>query len=385
MQEVEEISEKLLKDAMKHIVTCIADRISECSTIDGLAEHLGITKERAVENLASFIEFIVKQGFDNLINKVTKPILPNQNGRFAVKEEIFIDDGMDETLKEIACLAGYDIRAELLMKEIFLELPENRQKTNKDIAACIIQFVEDNRNTKDLEIRSAFDKLLLWINDNQSEAEKILPILYKNKHYLYDDDDIANNIRQAETFTNLMNKYEIDSPEQLEAIIKKNTNVTPAEITSSKEAITQEVLLQYGINSEEALDKAFSNSNFASLFIRESKHNTSTYEYVRRILERSQKNILAYLEEQEEYDLSDKQEIADTIFVVRKDGKQIYVLARPSDGGEVRIYYRTEMDILDYSVDWELWVEDGKSAPQKITFGKMIKLTGLNRIPLKGM
>ena len=220
---------------------------------------------------------------------------------------------------------------------------------------------------------------------SQSEAEKILPLLYKNKHYLYDDVDIAHNIRQAETVTNLMRKYDIDSPEQLEAIIRNNTNVTLSDTASSKEAITQEVLLQYGIDSEEALDKAFSNSNFASLFIRDSKHNTSTYEYVIRILERAQKNILAYLESQEEYDLSDKQEIADTIFVVRKNEKQIYVLARPSDGGELRIYYRTEMDILDYSMDWELWVEDGKNTPQKITFGKMIKLTGLNRIPLKGM
>lgn len=385
MQEVTEISEKILQESMKYTVTSIADRISECGTIDGLTEYLDIPKEESVKYLAGFIEFVVKQGFDNLINKVTKPILPNQNGGFTVKEKIFIDDEMDETLKGISCLAGYDIREELLMKEIFLELPENRQKTNKDIAACIVQFVEDNRNTKNLEIRNAFNKLLLWINDNQSEAEKILPLLYKNKHYLYDDDDIANNIRQAETFTNLMNKYDIDSPEQLEAIIRNNTNVTLSDTASSKDAITQEVLLQYGIDSEDALDKAFSNSNFASLFIRESKHNTSTYEYVRRILERAQKNILAYLESQEEYDLSDKQKIADTIFVVRKNGKQIYVLARPSDGGEIRIYYRTEMDILDYSIDWELWVEDGKSTPQKITFGKMIKLTRLNRIPLKGM
>ena len=94
--------------------------------------------------------------------------------------------------------------------------------------------------------------------------------------------------------------------------------------------------------------------NYASLFIRESKHDTSTYEYVRQILERAQKNILAYLEGQEDYTLSDKQKIADTIFVVRKNGKQIYVLASPSDGVEVRIYYRVEMDILDYSMDWEL-------------------------------
>ena len=44
-----------------------------------------------------------------------------------------------------------------------------------------------------------------------------------------------------------------------------------------------------------------------------------------------------------------------------------------------------ELSVKEISMDWELWVEDGKSAPQKITFGKMIKLTGLNRIPLKGM
>ena len=32
-----------------------------------------------------------------------------------------------------------------------------------------------------------------------------------------------------------------------------------------------------------------------------------------------------------------------------------------------------------------VYIEDGKKEPQKITFGKIIKLTGLNRIPLKGM
>lgn len=384
MQEVEEISEKLLQEAMKYTVTSIADKISKCRTVDGLAEYLNCSKEVAVKYLAGFVEFVVKQGLDNLFNKVTKPILPNQNGDFLIKEKIFIDDEMDETLKEIACLASYDIRAELLMKEIYLKLPENRWKTNKDIAGCITQFVEDNRNTKDSVIRNVFNKLLLWINDNQSEAEKILPNLYKNKHYLYDDNEIAENIRQAETFTNIMSKYNIESPAQLEVIIRKNADSNPIESTSSKEMITREVLLQYGIDSEEALNKAFSNLDFANLFIRESKHDISTYEYVRRILERAQENILEYLEKQEGYDLSDKQKIADTIFVVRKNGKQIYMLARPSDGGEVRIYYRTEMDILDYSMDWELWVEDGKSIPQKITFGKMIKLTGLNRIPLNG-
>lgn len=171
----------------------------------------------------------------------------------------------------------------------------------------------------------------------------------------------------------------------MEAIIWQGTKGAVVDMDLPKEVVTEEVLLQYGIDSKEALDRAFSDSEFSSLFIRESGHEISTYEYVKKILDRAQKNVLSYLDEQEEYDLSDKQKIADTIYVVKKNGKQIYVLARPSDGGEVRIYYRTEMDILDYSMDWELWVEDGKKEPQKITFGKMIKLTGLNRIPLKGM
>ena len=116
----------------------------------------------------------------------------------------------------------------------------------------------------------------------------------------------------------------------------------------SKEAVTEKVLLQYGIDSQEALDMAFSNSEFASQFIRESRHEISTYEYVKKILERAQKNVLSFLDEQEEYDISDIQKIADTIFVVKKNGKQIYVLAirwwrsqnlLPNRNGYFRLFY----------------------------------------------
>ena len=142
MQEAAEISEKLLQDAMKYTVTSVADKISECGTVDGMAEYLNIARAEAVEFLAGFIDFVRKQNFDNLLNKETKPILPNQNGVFSVKERMYIDDEIDETLKEVAHFAGYDIKAELLMKEIDLKLPENRWKANEDIAPCIIKFVE---------------------------------------------------------------------------------------------------------------------------------------------------------------------------------------------------------------------------------------------------
>lgn len=181
-----------------------------------------------------------------------------------------------------------------------------------------------------------------------------------------------------------MRKFNVSSPEKLEELIAES-QMHYVEKCDERIELTQDVLLQLGIDSEEALDIAFNNTEFANKYIRTSKHDTDTYEYVRSILERSKNNILSYLDRREEYDITDMRSIANTIFIIKKDGKEIFLLARPSDGGEVRIFYETEKDLLDYSMDWELWVEDGKNEPQKITFGKIIKLTGLNRIPLKGM
>ena len=385
MVEVDVISEKLLQIAMKYTITNIADRISECETIEGLAIFLNESISEVTVFMTNFIEFVVGQGYDNLINKITKPILPNQNGKFTIKENLFLDNEIGETLKDLAYVAGNDIRSELLMREVFLSLPESRQKSNVDIAQCIVQYVDSNRNSKDEDVRRMFKRLLIWITDNKEMAKSIFPTLYKNKHYLYDDDEIASNIKQAETLSNIMSRYNIGSTEKLEELIRNSTDSIYEDVVEVKEEITEQVLLQYGIDSEEALERAFSNTDFAKNFIRKVNHSSGAYEYVKDIICRAKRNIISYLDSREEYDLSEVQEIADTILVVRKEGRQIYVLARPSDGGEVRIYYRTEMDVLDYSMDWELWVEDGKTEPQKITFGKMIKLTGLNRIPLKGM
>ncbi|MCH5345011.1 MAG: ATP-binding protein [Acetatifactor sp.] len=382
MIEVPVISEKILLEALKYIITCVADRISEYGCIFGFAQYMEMSEAEVVKILAEFIEFLVEQGYDNLINKSTKPILPNQNGYFMIKDNIFVDNGMDNTLKELAVRAGYDIKEELLIKDVFLELPESRQKNNKDVSQTIVQYVERSRTSKDKEVRDFFKELLAWICDYEEEAKCIFPDLYKNKHYLYDDEEIAKNIKQAETLNHILEEFDISSLEKLQEIIRKNQVQS---VDDEKAELTEEILLQYGIDSEEALEDAFTYNDFASQFIRKNKHDVSSYEYVKTILDRSKNNILSYLSKREEYDTTDMYPVTNTIFVIKKEGKEIYLLVRPSDGGEIRIYYNAEKDLLDLTMDWELWVEDGRSEPQKITFGKMIKLTGLNRIPLKGM
>ena len=388
MKEVPIISEKLLQDALQNTITSVADKISECKDIKGFAMNMNIDYENALSILADFIEFAVKYGYENLINKSTKPILPNQNGRFMIKDDLFLDAEMDEVLKELATDAGLNIKEELLERDVFLELSESRQKNNNDVSQIITQYVTNNRTSKDDEVRRNFKKLLIWMTDYEKKSKEVFPELYKKKYYLYDDDEIATNIKQAETFNNIMDKFDISSPEKLEEIIRRNTSVH-IESRDEKIEITDKILLQYGIDSEMALARAFQDSDFASKYIRTSKHSVESYEYVKEILKRSKERIISYLKEREEYDLSEVRPMCDkddnTIFIIKKNKKEIYLLARPSDGGEIRIYYNTEKDLLDYSMDWELWVEDEKSDPQKITFGKIIKLTGLNRIPLRGM
>ena len=126
-----------------------------------------------------------------------------------------------------------------------------------------------------------------------------------------------------------------------------------------------------------------SNKQFADEFCRESSHTVERFEYVQKIIERAKNNIISYLSQRADYDLANIEQIAETTFVIKKNGEEIYLITRPSDGGEIRLYYDTEKDTLDFTKEWELWVEDGKSTPEKITFGKIIKLTGINRIPLK--
>ena len=376
------ISKKLLEEACRTILTLIANKISECDNVNGVATCLNKTREDTMDILADFIEFLINNEYDNLVNKKTRPILPNQNGKFDIKDNLFLDNEMDELLKELAVSAGYDIKDELIERAICLSLPESRWKSNIDVAPTINRYVNINRTSKNNEVRTNFKKLLVWMSDNDQKAKEIFPELYSNKYYLYDDEEIAENIKQAQTLNDIMQKFDISSPEKLEEIIRSNYSSGEDD---KRIEVTPELLLQYGIDSEEALVNVFQSNDFSSQFKRESKHDVEMYEYVKSILERAKRNILKFLEGKEEYDISCIQQIATTIFIIKKDGKEIYLLARPSDGGEVRIYYETEKELLDYSMDWELWVENGKSEPEKITFGKVIKLTGLNRIPLRGI
>jgi len=120
-------------------------------------------------------------------------------------------------------------------------------------------------------------------------------------------------------------------------------------------------------------------------FFHTSKTNYNSLQYAEKIIIRATFNILKYLEGIPEYDCTHASKIANSIIGgITKNGNEITIVARPSDGGEVLPYYASEFDVLEY-VDAEFWCEDGINTPKQITLGQLLKKTGINRIPINNI
>ena len=388
-KQVNDVSKELIESSMKYISTKIADKISSYVNLSELSLNIDSSENKtAREWLSEFVEYLVRMKYDHLLNKKTKPILPNQNGQFMIKDELFLDAGdIDEELKDIACIAGNDIRQSLLIKEIYLELPQNRTKFITDIVPNIVQYIKTNQGSKiqDSMVKDTFRKFYLWLCNDNEKAEKYFPEVYKNKHWLYNDDEIAENMKKAEVLDELMERYNIGNQEILEDILKYRADhiVTIQEKDSDTKEVTEDLLIQSGIYDEAGLEKAISQNVFGENFVHLSEQDAEKFKYVNEILERSKKKVLEYLLNVPGYDLDNMIELDKTIFLIKKHGTETFLIIRPSDYNQVILYYDSEVDILDYEKDWELWVEDGENVPERITFGKMLRMTGINKIPLR--
>ncbi len=316
---VKSISEELLEESIKHMATRIANAISEHENIGNFTSYFNFeNRDEALEWLSQFIEYIINSDFDNLLIKLKKPILPNQNGEFVTKDILFLDDGeIDDELKDIATIVGYDIRNELLDKAIYLNLPENRERHIQDLAEPIVRFVKNNignRMNQGQELKSIFKRIFIWIDENAALAKKIFPEICENKHWLYDDKEIASNMKKAEAYDALMEKYNIADPTSLEKLLqeKQSSDFT----IDSKEDITEDLLIQSGIYSDESLKAAMTSTFFSDSFVHLSERDAIKFDFVQEILERSKNNVLNYLKGKKEYDLGSILEIDKTIHLV---------------------------------------------------------------------
>src|SRR5699024_187655 len=148
---------------------------------------------------------------------------------------------------------------------VYLKLPLNREKGIKDVAEKITIYVKNNQGEgKDnKETMSNFQKLYLWMNENPIKAKQYFALLEENKHWLYNDQQIAKNMEKAERLDSILKKYHVRSVEELDEHLKAVNNIASSEKEISEEVLSPEILVEYGITTEEELQRAIDTNIFA--------------------------------------------------------------------------------------------------------------------------
>lgn len=383
VRKINKWSENIWVEVDKKVLKRMVKAISKTENIRALTEQYEfVSAEQTLDWLNVFVSFLTLHDFENLINLKKEPVLPNQNGDYRIKDDLFLDDGeTDEILKDISADLGYDFRDELLDPNIFLELPLNRTKSQANVAEEIIRLITPKLGEfpRSDETKQIFRRLYLWFNENKEVAEKSFGELYLSKHRLYDDDEIAENIKKAEELAAIMGEFNIDDLRTLRNILRSNNTQS---LIEKREQITQDTLVSLGVTSIEELEEALKDKVVASKFIHTSSPTIEMFKYAQGLISRAKTNVIEYLKNLPDYDCSELEELATTVIGgIKKDGLMINVVVRPSDNGEVIIYYNSEKDTLDYA-NAELWIDNGKDKPRHLTLGRILKTTGINRIPV---
>lgn len=315
--------------------------------------------------------------YDAIINK--RLIFPNQNGDFCLKDQLRKDAGnIGDDFKDILKLLGNDIRNHLIDSKIEIDFTSDKVRDQAYAVREIISEVTEKANDREVakSYSEAFKKLLLWFNDNSTQAEVLFPTIFKNKHLLYNDEEIMQNINKASQLDDLLSEFDAKSIEELRERLAKEKPSNNGLLN-----VTQDILVSMGITSIEEWTEALKDKNLAELFSHESIPTTDMFFYAQGLITRAKESIKAHLATLDNYNLEELDETAPTILAgILKDGQPLSVVARPAYGGEVIIYYGSEQNVLDYEPS-ELWVDDGQQV-KRISLGHILKKGQIRKFPI---
>ena len=332
--------------------------------------------------------------------------IPNQNEEFKQPKDLYTDNIKDGDLIYILELLDDNWKNILLHDSISFGNYNNKYK--KDIASKITEKLKKGVQNKE----QAIFLLCAWFDNYPQQGKDLFAEMYKDQAKLFMDTisdkeslhkimrtckdlaklaeisiaiennpNIFESIQKAQDIDKLLEEFNVRDISDLKKIlISSQSNL----VNESKKQITQETLLSLGITSIEELEKALKNKEFSDQFIHESTNTVDMFLHVQRLIKRSKENVLKHLKTLPNYECCEAEELENTIIRgVKKDGisESIYIVVRPSDNGEVILYYDSEKDKLEFPTT-ELWIDNGRDKPENLTLGKIIKKTGINRIPI---
>ncbi|MET4138427.1 hypothetical protein [Pedobacter sp. UYP1] len=383
------------------ILSTIAARVN----IPGLSKVLGKNEKETFAWYNSVCEFIFKND-TNLPLYTNNIFIPNQHGVFKRKSELFLDGIHDDTLVEILRLLGEDWKNILLSKDVqFGEYPE---KHPQDIATEIAKKLKPPFEYTE-QIRQGITALAELFETDSEQGKELFPDLFRRRaetfmNVIEDKESLYKIMRSKVTLAQLSEISEkIEEHPNFVTDLTELTNLSKllAEFrvhnvlelkemllaqkggpSQLKIEIDADILLSLGVSTKDELDEALKDKDLAALFSHSSTPNADLYIYVQTLISRAKLNVISHLKTLNEYVFDELDELAPTVYggIVKK-GIDITIVVRPSDNGQVIVYYPSENDYLDFE-NAELWIDDGKTVPRHLTLGRILKTTGIRKIPV---
>lgn len=374
------VYDRLLNEAIEYWCNIVCKDIARYNDLTDLTTNCSFASNDEAEKwISSFVSYLITIEKGELLDKYS--VIPNQNGVLCHKSNLYKEHGsIPEFMKDVCRIAGFDIKADLASNAIEVSKIIPRKKGFKEVSDSITSYVRKHMNniTAEGDDKEAFNQTYKWLRerkDNPSFQEYFSELL-EHLYWFYNDDEISESIAKASELDNILSKYGFSDVSQLEKMLIHKTSEHSLSLS------IEEVLARYGVSTQEELQRLIDSHVLGEDFLHTSETSLEKFEYVQKIIQRAINNIKEHLIKIG-YNLDDSAEIHKTIFTATVDGREIYIIARPSDYDEVVLYYDAEFETLDYTKDFELWVDNGISVPEKLTFGKILKLTGVNKIPLR--
>jgi len=392
----------------------LVNRVVREENIYNLSQALRRDENSSLEWLNSLGTFLLEDS-NNLLLIQKNQITSNQNGQFKGATGLYIDAIQDNELVYILELLGEDWKDILLHNRMNYIKDDIRKKEKKDISGKITETLNRELKSpsynKNESLVKAISLLSEWFENNPEQGRELFAEIYRkraeifmntirDKESLYkvmrtctdlsklaevakaieDDSEILQKIQGMKEITSLLEEFEAGDISELKTMLRLAQNVLSDD--SNKIEITQEILLSLGVTSIDELEKALQDKGISARFMHNSTPTVEMFLTVERLIERTKNNVIKHLQSLNDYDCTDVEELATTVIGgIKKDGLPIYIVVRPSDNGEVIIYYSSEKDTLD-DPSSELWIDNGSEEPKRLTLGKVLKMTGINRIPV---
>ncbi len=410
-EHIQKWADVIWSECKKVDIADLVNNLKGKENIEKLEKTLSVGKVETFECLKECLTFIHEQ---NEYGYSSHEIIPNQEGVFKSHNSLKLDEIDDKELKEIAKLVGFNYYEILIHQDLFYDFEISKINTEM-IANKITTLINEESDSEDR--KKAITMLIEWFGNNEEKGKEYFSSLYSNKEKLLVDTiedkeslysilrsdvkiaDIAEMIRQdpakvrksmqkAKELDALYKEFGISSIEELKKLIisspKDNvpieaTIVSVAPVEVPREA-TSEVLASLGITNAD--DFEIAKKSHPELF-HDNVPTKEMYDAAQILISRAMANIEEHLKTLDEYDCEDIEAIAPTVLRgIVKYGQEISIVARPSDSGKIVIgYYESEIPVLELDGS-ELWYENGNPSPKRMTLGKMLKTTKINRIPV---